>query len=79
MVKNGPTLPGLSFFTEEESALVNDPLFSNNAVDKYFGKPVTPARKSLKMNMIERTEDQNQKKECQMYQTNQVLDACFKY
>ena len=49
---------------EEEPALANDPLFSNNAVDEYFEKPVKPAKRSLKMNLTRAKEDENQKKEC---------------
>ena len=46
-----PTLSDLSYFIEEESPLVNDPLFSNNAVDEYLEKTVKPAGRSLKMNL----------------------------
>ena len=35
-----PRLSDLSYFIEEESALVNDPLFSNSAVDEYLEKLV---------------------------------------
>ena len=31
-----PTLSDLPYFIEEESALVNDPLFSNSVVDEYL-------------------------------------------
>ena len=34
-----PTLSNMSHITKEESAFVNDPLFSNNAVDEYLEKP----------------------------------------
>ena len=34
------TLSDLSNFIEEKSALVNDPLFFNNAADEYLEKPV---------------------------------------
>ena len=74
-----PTLPGLSYFIAKESALVNDPLFSNNAVDNYIKKPVKPARRSLKMNLTGSKEDENQKKKFQMCQKNHDLDACLKY
>ena len=73
------TLSDLSFLIEEESALVNDPLFSNSAVDEYLEKPVKPARRSLRMNLTGGKEDGDQKKECQMCQKNHDLDACFKY
>ena len=66
------TLSHLSYFIEEESALVNDPLFSNSAVDECLQKPVKPARRSLKMNLTGAIE-------CQMCQKNHDLDACFKY
>ena len=36
------TLSNLSYVIEKESALVNDPLFSNNAVDECLEKPVKP-------------------------------------
>ena len=54
-----PTLSDLSYFIEEEPPLVNDPLFSNNAVDEYLEKPVKPARRSLKMNLTGAKEDEN--------------------
>ena len=59
-----PTLSDVSYFIEEESALVNDPLFSNSALDNYLEKPVKPVRRSLKINMTGAKEDGNQKKEC---------------
>ena len=74
-----PILSDLSYFIEEEPALVDDPLFSKCAVDEYLEKPVKPARRSLKMNVTGAKEDENQKKECQMCQKNHDLDACFKY
>ena len=74
-----PTLSDLSCFIEEESALVNNPLFPNSAVDEYLGKSVIPARRSLKMNLTGTKEDRNLKKEFQMCQKNHDLDACFKY
>ena len=74
-----PQLSDPSCSTEEESALVNGPLFSSNSVDEYLEKSEKPARRSLKMNLTGETEDQNQKKECQMCQKNHDLDACFKY
>ena len=52
-----PTLTDLSYFIEEESALVYDPLFYNSAVDEYLEKPVKPARRSLKMNLTGAKED----------------------
>ena len=61
-----PTLSDLSCFIEEESALVNNPLFPNSAVDEYLGKSVIPARRSLKMNLTGTKEDRNLKKEFQM-------------
>ena len=73
------TLLDLSYFIEEHSALVNEPLFSNSAVDKYLKKSVKPAKRSLKMNLTGANEDGNQKKECQICQKNHDLDACFKY
>ena len=57
-----PALSDLSYFIEEESALVNAPLFSNSAVDEYLEKLVKPARRSLKMNLTGAKEDGNQKK-----------------
>ena len=72
-------LSDLSYFIEEESALVNDPLFSNSALDECLEKPVKPARKSLKMNLTIAKEDRNQKMKCQMCQKNHDLDARFKY
>ena len=42
-----PTLSDLSYFIEEESALVNDPFFSNSAVDECLEKPLKPARRSF--------------------------------
>ena len=72
------TLSDLSYFIEEESTLVNDPLFSKYAVDEYLEKLVKSA-KSLKMNLTGAMEDQHQKKECQMCQKNHDRDACFKY
>ena len=74
-----PTLSNLSYFFEEESALVNDPLFSNSAVDDYLEKPVKPARRSWRMNLTGAKEDGNQNEECQMCLKNDDLDACFKY
>ena len=74
-----PTLSHLSYFIEEESALVNDPLFSNSAVDECLEKTVKPAGRSLKMNLAGAKEDRNQKKKCQMCQKDHDLDACFKY
>ena len=74
-----PTLSDLSYFIEEESALVNDQVFSNSAVDECLQKPVKPARRSLKMSLTGAKEDKNQKKERQMCQKNHDLDACFKY
>ena len=59
-------------FIEKESAVVNDPLFSNSAVDEYLEKPVKPARRSLNMNLTGA-------KEYQMCEKNHDLDACFKY
>ena len=73
------TLSDLFYFIEEESALVNDPLFSNSTVNECLQKPVKPARKSFKMNLTGAKEDRNQKKECQMCQKNLDLDVCFKY
>ena len=35
-----PTFSDLSYFIKEESTLVNDPLFSNSAVDEYLEKLV---------------------------------------
>ena len=70
-----PTLSDLTYFTEETSALVNNPLFSNSVVDEYLEKPLKPARKSLKMNLTGAKEDGNQKKECYMCQENHDLDA----
>ena len=37
-----PTLLDLSYFSEEESALADDLLFSNSAVDEYLDKLVKP-------------------------------------
>ena len=74
-----PTLSNLSYFIEEESALVNDPLFSNSALDEHLEKPVKPDRRTLKINLTGVKEDGNQKKECQVCQKNYDLDACFKY
>ena len=54
-----PTISDLSYFLEEESALVNDPLFSNSAGDECLEKPVKPARKSLKMNLTGAKQDEN--------------------
>ena len=73
------TLSDLFYFIEEESALVNDPLFSNGTVNECLQKPVKPARRSFKMNLTGAKEDRNQKKECQMCQKNHDLDVCFKY
>ena len=78
--KREPTLSDLTYFIEEETALVNDPLFSNNAYDEYLEKPVRPARRSLKMNLTGTKEDDCEKKQCQMCQKfNHDLDACYKY
>ena len=74
-----PTLSDLSYFIEEESALLNDPLFSNSAVDAYLEKLINAARRSLKMNLTGVKEDGNQKKECQMFQKNHDHAACLKY
>ena len=74
-----PTLSDLSYFIEKESALINDPLFSNSALDERSEKPLKPARRSWKMNLTGAKEDRNQKKECQMCQKNHDLDALFKY
>ena len=41
-----PTLSDLSYCIEEESALVNDPLSSNSAVDEYLEKLVKPSRRN---------------------------------
>ena len=41
-----PTLSDLSYSIEEESALVNDPLSSNSAVDEYLEKLVKPSRRN---------------------------------
>ena len=60
------TLLDLSYFIGEHSALLNEPMFSNSAVDKYFEKSEKPAKRSLKMNLTGANEDGNQKKECQM-------------
>ena len=57
-----PTLSDLSYFIEKESALADDPLFPNSAVDEYLEKPVKPARRSLKMNLKGAKENENQKK-----------------
>ena len=74
-----PTLPDLSYFIEENSALVNDPLFSSSAVDECLEKPAKLARRSFKMNLTGGKEDRNQKEKCQMCQKNHDLDVCFKY
>ena len=74
-----PTLSDLSYFNEEESALVNDTLFYNSAVDDYLEKPVKPVRRSLKMNLTGAKEHGNQTKECQMCQKNHDLHSCFKF
>ena len=73
-----PTLSDLSYFIEEESALINNPSFYNSAVDDYLEKPVKPVRRSLKMNLTGTKEHGNQTKECQMCQGNHDLDSCFK-
>ena len=65
-----PILSDLFYFIGVESALVNAPLLSKNAVDKYLEKLVEPARRSLKVNFTGAKEDLNQKKECQMCQKN---------
>ena len=54
-----PTLSNPSYFIEEESSLVNDPLFSNSALDEYLEKPVKPDRRSLKINLTGVKEDGN--------------------
>ena len=61
------------------SALVNGPLFSNNAVDEYLEKPVKLARRSLKNILTGAKKDENQKKECQVCQKNHDLDAYFQH
>ena len=65
-----PTLSDLSYFIEEESALVNDPLFFNSAVDECLEEAVKPDRRSLKINLAGVKKDRNRKKECQMCQKN---------
>ena len=74
-----PTLSDLSYFIEEESALVNDPLFFNSAVDECLEEAVKPDRRSLKINLAGVKKDRSRKKECQMCQKNHDIDACFKY
>ena len=44
--KKEPTSSDLSYSIEEESALVDDPLFSNSAVDEYIETLVKPSRKN---------------------------------
>ena len=44
--QKGTYIIRLSYSIEEESALVDDPLFSNSAVDEYIEKLVKPSRKN---------------------------------
>lgn len=67
---------------EKETILVNDPMFSNNAVEIYLGKTKESAQKRMKY-FTTKTEEQKSQEEvrsrCLICNENHDLDPCNQY
>ena len=70
-------------FVEEETLLVDDPLFSNNAVEQYLDRTDKYSKRGSTKYLVTLTEEKdNQKQEqsrCPMCQKVHDLDACYSY
>ena len=78
-----PSLADLVAFVEEESLLVDDPLFSNNAVEQYLDQTDKSSKRGRTEYFLMLTKEKdNQKQEqsrCLMCQKVHDLDACYSY
>ena len=75
----GLSLSEIIAFVEKETILVNDPLFSNNAVEIYLDKTKESAQKRMKY-FTTKTEEQKSQEEvrsrCLICNKNHDLDPC---
>ena len=75
----GLSLSDIIAFVEKETILVNDPLFSNNAVEIYLDKTKDSAQKRMKY-FTTKTEEQKSQEEvrsrCLICNKNHDLDPC---
>ena len=75
----GLSLSDIIAFAEKETILVNDPLFSNNAVEIYLDKTKESAQKRMKY-FTTKTEEQKSQEEvrsrCLICNKNHDLDPC---
>ena len=75
----GLSLSDIIAFVEKETILVNDPLFSNNAVEIYLDKTKESAQKRMKY-FTTKTEEQKSQEEvwsrCLICNKNHDLDPC---
>ena len=75
----GLSLSDIIAFVEKETILVNDPLFSNNAVEIYLDKTKESAQKRMKY-FTNKTEEQKSQEEvrsrCLICNKNHDLDPC---
>lgn len=75
----GLSLSDIIAFVEKETILVNDPLFSNNAVEIYLDKTKESAQKRMKYSTT-KTEEQKSQEEvrsrCLICNKNHDLDPC---
>ena len=75
----GLSLSDIIAFVEKETILVNDPLFSNNAVEIYLDKTKESAQKRMKY-FTTKTEEQKSQEDvrsrCLICNKNHDLDPC---
>ena len=78
-----PSLAELIAFVEEETILVDDSLFSNNAAEQYSDRTVKPSKRGSTKYFVALTEEKNNQKQvqsrCPMCQKVHDLDACDSY
>ena len=78
-----PSLADLIAFVEEETLLVDDPLFSNNAVEQYLDRTDKSSKRGSTKYFVTLTEEKDNQKQvqsrCPMCQKVHDLDACYSY
>ena len=78
-----PSLADLIAFVEEETLAVDDPLFSNNAVEQYLDRTDKSSKRGSTKYFVTLTEEKDNQKQvqsrCPMCQKVHDLDACYSY
>ena len=76
-------MANLIAFVEEETLLVDDPLFSNNAVEQYLDQTDKSSKRASTKYFVMLTEEKDNQKQvqsrCPMCLKVHDLDACYSY